>query len=296
VEALPKDRIEASDLTVAIDPGNGAGSLTSPRIFRELGCRVVTINAQPDGGFSGRDPEPVRENLTDLCSFVRAEGADLGVAHDGDADRAVFVDEQGSVIDGETALAALAASVVTVDSIVVGGVNASQRLVDVVTDAGGSMELTRVGSTFILNRVRELLETGEEVPIAGEGNGGIIFPAFRLGRDGAFVAGRFLDLIRETPASEVVRPFSTYFTERVNVPVESSADEERKLSAINQVADTEVAASVSRVDGFRFDYGDEWVLVRSSSTEPLIRVYAEARSQENAQGLARRFEEILANA
>ncbi len=296
VQALPADRIRESELTVAVDPGNGAGSLTSPRIFRELGCRVVTINSQPDGRFPGRDPEPVRENLTDLCSFVKAEGADLGIAHDGDADRAVFVDEQGEWIDGDTVLAVLAAAVVEDDSIVVSGVNVSQRLVDVVTEAGGSVELTRVGSTFILNRLRELMAAGERVPIAGEGNGGIIFPEYRLGRDGAFVAGRFLDLIRETPASEVTAPFDTYFTERVNIPVDSARDEENKLSAVGRVAERESVGSVSRVDGFRFEYDDGWVLVRPSGTEPLIRIYAEARSQSRAQALAGRFEDVLDDA
>lgn len=294
VGSLPADRIRERELTVAIDPGNGAGSLTSPRIFRELGCQVVTINSQPDGGFPGRDPEPVKENLSDLCSFVRSEGADLGIAHDGDADRAVFVDEQGEWIDGETVLAALAASVVDTESIVVSGVNVSQRLVDVVNDAGGSVELTRVGSTFILNRVRELMEAGTKVPIAGEGNGGIIFPEYRLGRDGAFVGGRFLDLIRNTPASELTAPFDTYYTERVNVPVDSAEDEATKLSMVRDVAETE-SASVSQVDGFRFEYNDGWVLVRPSGTEPLIRVYAEAQSRERALALANRFEQVLAD-
>lgn len=296
IDSLPVQRITDADLTVAVDPGHGAGSVTNPRIYRELGCRVVTINSYPDGKFPGRNPEPVPENLSDLCSFVTAENADLGIAHDGDADRAVFVDEHGECIDGDAALAALASVVLEDGDVVVSSVNVSQRLVNVVQESDASLELTPVGSTYILNRVRELKDAGERVPIAGEGNGGIIFPEYQLGRDGAFVAGRFMDLIGDETASEIIAPYDSYFTQRDNVPVESEADLARKLEAIKREANVDSEASVSTVDGFRFDYGDGWVLVRPSGTEPLVRIYAEAQSHGRAKEYAQRMKTVLKDA
>jgi len=204
--ATDREVIADADLTVALDPGHGAGSLTSPEFFRELGCRVVTVNAQPDGHFPGRDPEPVPDNLADLGRLVRATDADVGIAHDGDADRAIFFDENGDYVEGDATLAALAAAELEAGDTTVSAVNVSQRLVDVVTAVGAELELTPIGSTNIITRIEELEANGERVPVAGEGNGGIFFPEYRLSRDGAFTAARFLELVAERPVSEIVAP------------------------------------------------------------------------------------------
>jgi phosphomannomutase/phosphoglucomutase len=166
-----REPIAAADLTVALDPGHGAGCPTSPEFFRELGCRVHTVNATPDGHFPGRDPEPVAANLADLRRLVRSTDADLGVAHDGDADRAIFVDETGTHVEGDAALAALAADELEAGAVAVSAVNVSQRLVDAVEAAGADLELTPIGSTYIISRIQELRAEGEHVPVAGEGNG-----------------------------------------------------------------------------------------------------------------------------
>src|SRR6056297_1638442 len=152
--AVDRDRIADGNLTVALDPGHGAGALTSPDFFRELGCEVVTVNAQADGHFPGRPSEPVESNLRDLESLVRAADADVGIAHDGDADRAVFVDERGEFVAGEASLAALAAAELDAGDTAVAAVNVSQRLVDVCDDAGATLELTPIGATNIITRIR----------------------------------------------------------------------------------------------------------------------------------------------
>ncbi len=199
VAAVDAERIAAADLTVVVDPGHGAGSLVSPDLFRELGCTVHTVHAQPDGHFPGRDPEPVAEHLGDLRTYVESTDADLGIAHDGDADRAMFVDERGRHVPGESSLAALAAAELEAGDTVVSAVNASQRLVDVVEDAGAALSLSPIGSTNIVSRIRDLTAAGESVPIAGEGNGGLFFPRYRVARDGAYTAARFCELVAETP-------------------------------------------------------------------------------------------------
>ncbi|MEF8820417.1 MAG: phosphoglucosamine mutase [Haloferacaceae archaeon] len=273
------------DLTVALDPGHGAGALTSPPFLRELGCRVVTVNGQPDGHFPGREPEPVAEHLGDLRRLVRAADADVGVAHDGDADRAVFVDERGESIPGESSLAALCAAAVEPGDVVVSAVNVSSRVVDVVAEAGGRIERTAIGATNIVTRVRELRAEGVRVPVAGEGNGGVFFPEVRLARDGALAAARFLSLVAERPASEVVAPYRDYHAVRRNLSYEGGDERERILSAARAYAEASGAA-LDTTDGYRLDFDDGWVLVRPSGTEPKVRVYAEATDPDRAATLA----------
>jgi phosphomannomutase/phosphoglucomutase len=279
-----RDRIAGADLTVALDPGHGAGCLTTPEFLRELGCRVVTVNAQPDGHFPGRDPEPVAANLSDLRRLVRASDADVGIAHDGDADRAVFVDEAGRHVDGETSLAALAAAELEAGDAVVSAVNVSQRLVDVAEAAGAELELTPIGSTYLITRIRELRGAGRSVPVAGEGNGGVFFPGFRIARDGAYAAARFLDLLVDRPASEIAAGYAGYVTRRRNLEYDESGEREAMLSAAESYA-RDADADVTTLDGYRLDYGDGWVLVRPSGTEPLVRLYAEAGEADRAEAL-----------
>jgi phosphomannomutase/phosphoglucomutase len=290
--AVDRERIAAADLTVAIDPGHGAGAATSPRIFRELGCEVVTVNAQPDSRFPGRNPEPIAENLADLGRLVRTADADLGIAHDGDADRAIFFDERGEFVEGDSALAALAAEELSTGDVAVSAVNVSQRLVDVVDAADAALSLTPIGSTDIITRIRDLQADGESVPIAGEGNGGILFPGYRLARDGAYTAARFCELLADRPASEVVAPYDEYRFLRMDVEYDDDEEREALLGAIERVA-READATLDTTDGYRLDYGDSWVLARPSGTEPVVRVYAESSDPERTATLAERMHEAM---
>jgi phosphomannomutase/phosphoglucomutase len=288
-----RDAIAASDLTVALDPGHGAGCLTSPRFFRELGCRVVTLNAQPDGHFPGRNPEPVAGNLADLRRLVRSSDADVGIAHDGDADRAIFVDEDGRHIEGDASFAALAAAELDEEDVAVSAVNVSQRLVDVAAEIGAELALTPIGSTHLITRIRELEAEGEHVPIAGEGNGGVMFPDYRIARDGAYTAARFLELLVDRPASEVVSGYSDYTMVRRNVEYTDEDERTAMLEAAESYARS-ADAELTTLDGYRLDYGDAWVLARPSGTEPLVRLYAEARSEERAETLLESFHDAIA--
>ena len=293
--AVDRERVADAELTVAVDPGHGAGALTSPPVLAALGCTVKTVNAQPDGWFPGRDPEPVESALGELRALVRATDADLGIAHDGDADRAMFVDETGSHIEGAAALAALAAAELGADDTFVSAVNVSQRLVDVADRVGASVELTPIGSTYIITAIRELAAAGETVPVAGESNGGILFPGYRLARDGAYTAARFLELVSERPASEVVAPYDDYHNVRENLTYESEQERAAMVEAI-EVEAGESNAVVDATDGYRLDFGDAWVLARPSGTEPVVRVYAEAREHDRASALCARMAERVTDA
>jgi phosphomannomutase/phosphoglucomutase len=292
LDAVDREAIAGADLTVALDPGHGAGALTSPEFFRRLGCSVVTVNAQPDGHFPGRVPEPVRENLDDLGRLVRATEADVGIGHDGDADRAVFFDGEGTYLEGDATLAALAAAELSPGDTTVSAINVSQRLVDVAERTGATLELTPIGSTRIMTRIRELLDAGERVPVAGEGNGGVIFPAYRVNRDGAYTAARFLELLVDRPASAIVEPYDGYENVRINVEYETEAEREALIEAAESTATSE-DGDVTTIDGYRVDYGDAWVLVRPSGTEPVVRIYAEATDANRASDLADGFADAL---
>ncbi len=283
--AVDRERIAAADLTVVVDPGHGAGAAAGPDLLGALGCTVHTVNAQPDGRFPGRNPEPVAENLADLRAHVRATDADLGIAHDGDADRATFVDETGASINGDAALAALVDAAVGAGDAVVSAANATRRLVDVTEAAGARLELTPIGSTNIVTRVQALRADGQRVPVAGEGNGGVIFPDYRVARDGAYTAARFLELVADRPASEVVAEYDGYHNVRRDVRYGDPDRRSEMLDAVERVA-RDAVAELDTTDGYRLDYGDGWVLARPSGTEPVIRIYAEARSESRAEELA----------
>ncbi len=292
LDAVDRETIAAAELTVALDPGHGAGALTSPEFFRDLGCTVKTINAQPDGRFPGRNPEPVSANLDDLAQLVAATNADIGIAHDGDADRAIFFDETGAFVEGDAALAALTAAEADAGDTIVSAVNASQRLVDVATDVGATLELTPIGSTYIITAIRELQAAGESVAIAGEGNGGIIYPAYRIARDGAYTAARLCERLAERPLSDLVGPYDGYTNVRHNIPYRDDSERDAMVAAIEQVA-RDADVHVETTDGYRLDYGDAWVLARPSGTEPVVRVYAEARERARAETLARDMVESI---
>ena len=279
------DAIQEAEPTVTVDPGHGAGCFTSARCFRRLGCRVFTVNDTPDGLFPGRQPEPIPSVLDDLCRLTTANEAILGVAHDGDADRAVFVDEDGNVVPGDSILAILATELVEEGDVVVAAVNASDRLEVAVERNGGRLERTPIGSASIVSRVRELREAGETIALAGEGNGGIFLPEYGLVRDGLLVAVVVLRLAVERSLAERAADHAGYYLVRREVGFDSQSEKNRMLEALDRLA-TSANGPVNRTDGVRISQDDGWMLARASGTEPVIRVVAESTDPVRAARFA----------
>lgn len=280
VEALDRGTIADADLRVVVDAGTGAAGATSPSLCRRLGCEVISLNAQPDGTFPARTSEPVPEALDTLAETVDHVGADLGVAHDGDGDRAVFVDERGEIVDGGAVLAALATSVTDPGDAIVSAISAPSALADVAEENDADLELTPVGAVNVLTRVRQLQDSGQTVSIAGEQNGGIILPEFSLARDGGYTLGRMLELVAEAPLSELTAPYAAQVFRRRDLHV---ADENSMEGARGWASAQ--SGRLTDIDGIRVDFDDSWVLVRESGTEPLVRIYAEAPSEARAAAL-----------
>ncbi len=280
---VDRDTIARRRFRVILDCGNGASARTSPSLLRHLGCRFTTLNGHIDGTFPGHLSEPTEENLQDLVRTVPALGVDFGVAHDGDADRAVFVDGSGQYIPGERVQTLLARELVRSSGggVVVTPVTTSQSVEDVVRAEGGTVVYTRVGSPSV---TRAMLE--HRAVFGGEENGGYIFPKFQLARDGAMTVAVVLDLLarQERSLAEALVDLPRYFLVKERIPCPVPA-----RSVILERLQAELAQGAERVislDGIKVYRSRGWVLLRPSGTEPLLRVFAEAKEVEQARTLA----------
>ncbi len=281
---LSKSEVEAirgKKLKVAIDPGNGVGTLVAPTIAQRLGCEVFTVNAELDGRFPGRESEPRPDNLEALRALVKATGADMGVAFDGDADRSIFLNELGEPLWGDCSFSLVAKYYMTrhKGARVVTPVSSSNSIVDVVEAAGGSIYWTRVGSVDVS---RAMVENGIE--FGGEENGGVMYGPHLPVRDGSMTMALVLGIIagKSKPLSEIVAELPTYAQakDRVRCPNDLK---QRVLEALR----TKVAAPrVETMDGLKLVFGDRsWILIRPSGTEPIFRLYAEADAQTKVERL-----------
>ncbi len=274
-------------LKVVIDCSNGPAGKFTPKILRDMGCDVHTINAQPDGMFPGRLPEPLEKNLSGLMNAVVNAGADLGIAHDGDADRATFVDEKGNYINGDESLA-----VFTIDSLatekgkVVVPVNTSRKVIDSIVENDGEVELTPIGSPVIARRMKMV-----NARVGGEGNGGVIFPENMLCRDGIMTAAKMVEILAtsDLKLSEMVENLPDYTIIRSKF----TCPDDLKTKVLDDVKKAMSDLEVIDIDGVKIEGENWWVLLRPSGTEPIFRVTAEAKDPEMAQNKLDEFKVLL---
>jgi len=276
-------RIVRRRFSIVLDCGNGASVPTSPALLRALGCRVVTLNGHIDGTFPGHLSEPTEANLADLKRTVPAVGAEFGVAHDGDADRAVFVDASGRYVPGEEMLTVLARDAVerAPGSVVVTPVSAPESVEDAVRPFGGTVVYTRIGSPSVTHEMQ-----ARGAVFGGEENGGLIFPRLHLARDGAMTVAAVLDLLarRETDLASILEevPRYAFVKEKVGCPVALREKVAHRL--VERFSrDSEKVVTIDGVKAYR---PGGWVLLRPSGTEPLFRVFAQSKDPGTARALA----------
>ena len=277
---LVPDQTQSHRLKVVIDCGNGAGSVISPRLLRELGCEVIELNCVPNGYFP-RPAEPTPDALDQLCNVVKSEGADLGLAHDGDADRLVLVSEEGSPLSSEYTFALAADFLLNKrKGDIVATVSTSRMLDDVANRHGVKLHRTPVGVGFVVEKMREM-----GAVIGGEGTGGVIYPELQYTTDGIVSIAAIIQLLTESSEltiSEVIASIPSYAIckEKLEVPSQQIADVLLQLATEIYKDET-----LDLADGVKRVWEDRWVNIRKSGTESVIRVFSEAQTVTEAQEL-----------
>ncbi len=280
---IDPERIREKRFKVVVDAVNSTGGIAVPLLLDRLGVEVIPMYCTPNGDFP-HNPEPLKEHLGDICNKVVEEEADMGIVVDPDVDRLVFVDEKGELFGEEYTLVACADYVLghvpgnTVSNL------SSTRALRVVTEGhGGQYSPAAVGE---VNVVKEMKRTA--AVIGGEGNGGVIYPDSHYGRDALVGIALFLMLVveREESLSSIRAAYPSFFMSKKKIQLTPGLDTGQLLEAIYEKYRSE---SISRVDGVKIDFEEGWVHMRKSNTEPIIRVYTEAATQEEADQLADRF-------
>jgi phosphomannomutase/phosphoglucomutase len=280
-------------LRVVLDCGNGAGALVAPQLLERLGANVTPLFCESDGTFPNHHPDPtVVENLQDIIRAVRDEGADVGIALDGDADRIGVIDEQGEIVWGDHVLILYARDVLQrtgKGQAVIFDVKCSQALPDAIAAAGGKPIMWKTGHSLIKDKMK-----AEHAPVAGEMSGHMFFEEGFYGHDDAiYGAARLLGILADANAS-VSRLLSDVprFVSTPEIRVE--VDEERKFAIVDEaVKHFRAAHEVIDVDGVRVLYGDGWGLVRASNTQPVLVMRFEARSEQRLREIRGEFETWL---
>jgi phosphoglucosamine mutase len=270
---------------VALDFGSGAAYSVGLNLLRSLDCQIVCLNAQPDGHFPGRSPEPTVESLSALATAVKGMDCDIGLAYDADADRVSIIDERGNFVDGDVALAAFASYMLRrrCRGVVILPIDASLAVQEAVEKSGGHVAWTKVGDA----NIAEAIEIKKAI-FGGEPCGAWIHPAFHLCPDGILSSVLVLKALeeQETTASGFFSGIKKYPMKRGKI----QCREDAKVNAMNKIVSRLPTAvgeivEVTEIDGIRVQVPEGWVLVRASGTEPAIRITVEARSIEWAEHL-----------
>lgn len=291
VLALPQvDRqaIAQAGFRVAVDAVNSTGGIAIPELLRALGVEDITLlNCTPDGHFA-HNPEPLKENLGQICRTVAETGADMGIVVDPDVDRLAFIDERGEMFGEEYTLVAIADYILSLGK---GGdtasnLSSSRALADVTAAHGGRYEAAAVGE---VNVVALMKKNG--CVIGGEGNGGIIFPELHYGRDALVGVALMLTCLakKKTTLSALRAQLPAYFMSKTKISLTPDIDVDGILAKMKEKY---AAERITDIDGVKIDFAESWAHLRKSNTEPIIRIYTEARTQEQADRLG---ETILAD-
>jgi len=279
LDLVNTDLIRKTKLKVVIDAINSSGGIIVPLLLNELNIDYSCIYCKPTGDFQ-HNPEPLKENLTELCKKVVEEKADLGIAVDPDVDRLVFVCENGEIFGEENTLVACADYVLSKNpGSTVSNLSSTRGLKDVTEKQGQSYYASAVGEVNVVNKMKEC-----NAVIGGEGNGGVIYPESHYGRDAIVGIGLFLSLLIEKniSVSELLSIYPKYkmVKEKINLSKEIDVDK-----ILNKLAIKYNNENINETDGLKVDFKDSWVHLRKSNTEPIIRIYGEGKSEEIANSL-----------
>ena len=282
-----KEAIEKSNFRVVVDGVNSTGGIAIPLLLERLGVHAVKLYCEPTGHFP-HNPEPLKEHLTDLSNLVVKENADFGIVVDPDVDRLAFVCEDGDMFGEEYTLVACADYVLSkTKGNTVSNMSSSRALRDVTEKHGQTYEASAVGEVNVVALMKK-----NNAIIGGEGNGGIIYPELHYGRDSLVGVALFLSLLAEKnmKVSELRNSYPSYFMSKKKIQLTPDLDVDEILKTMESRYAHE---NITTIDGVKIDFAKNWVHLRKSNTEPIIRIYTEAKSQIEADELANKIIEEI---
>ena len=283
LEMVDVEAVKARKFKVVVDAVNSIGGVVIPALLRALGCDVVEVNCTPDGNFA-HNPEPLAEHLTEISRVVVEEKADLGVVVDPDVDRLALVNEDGTMFGEEYTLVAVADYILSQSKgNTVSNLSSSRALSDVTKAYGGEYSASAVGEVNVVTKMKEV-----GAVIGGEGNGGVIYPALHYGRDALVGVALFLTHLvkKNCTMTELRATYPAYYASKNKIQLTPEIDVDKVLLEMKA---RYAGENVNDIDGVKIDFPENWVHLRKSNTEPIIRVYTEAKSADEADALAQRI-------
>ena len=277
------EKVKARKFKVVVDAVNSIGGVVIPALLRRLGCEVVELNCEPNGQFA-HNPEPLPQNLTEISEVIVREGADLGVVVDPDVDRLALVNENGTMFGEEYTLVAIADYILShTKGNTCSNLSSSRALSDVTLAHGGEYAASAVGEVNVVTKMKEI-----GAVIGGEGNGGVIYPELHYGRDALVGVALFLTYLAELniPMTELRKRYPAYYASKNKIELTPAIDVDKLLLTMKERYAHE---RVNDIDGVKIDFAEHWVHLRKSNTEPIVRIYTEAKSQEFADEVAQQF-------
>ena len=281
------EKIKAKKLKIVVDAVNSTGGIIVPDFLNKLDIEVIKLYCEPNGNFS-HNPEPLKNNLKDLSNKVIETGADMGIAVDPDVDRLVFMCENGELFGEENTLVACSDYVLSkTPGNTVSNLSSSRALNDITLEYNQTHYYSAVGEVNVIEKMKEV-----NAIIGGEGNGGVIYPESHYGRDAIVGIGLFLSLYceRDLSASNLLNTYPKYYMVKEKINLSSSINLDKIL---NQIAEKYKNEKIDLVDGVRIDFIDSWVQLRKSNTEPIIRIYSEAKSEEKSNNLISEIKTLI---
>jgi phosphomannomutase len=284
LELVDVDAIQKANFKVVVDGVNSTGGIFIPALLKELNVECIELYCTPNGHFP-HNPEPLKEHLTDISELVVKENADFGIVVDPDVDRLALICEDGSMFGEEYTLVACADYVLgrLGGGNTVSNLSSSRALRDVTQSHGGNYQASAVGEVNVVVKMKET-----NAAIGGEGNGGIIYPQSHYGRDSLVGVALFLSQLahKKVSCKALRESYPSYFMSKNKIQLTPQIDVDAILKSM---ANTYANEEVNTIDGVKIDFAEQWIHLRKSNTEPIIRIYTEAKSQAAADALAERF-------
>ncbi|MDD6895057.1 MAG: phosphoglucosamine mutase [Prevotellaceae bacterium] len=284
------EAVKARRFRVCVDTINSVGGVILPRLFEALGVEYTILNGQPTGHFA-HNPEPLERNLQGIMQEVKNGDYDLGIVVDPDVDRLAFISEDGSMFGEEYTLVSVADYILThTPGNTVSNLSSTRALRDVTLRHGGQYFASAVGEVNVTTKMKEV-----GAIIGGEGNGGVIYPESHYGRDALVGIALFLSLLaeRNLTMTQLRATLPTYYIAKNRIDLTPDTDIDAILQRIKQMYANE---QVTDIDGVKIDFADKWVHLRKSNTEPIIRVYSEAATMEEADALGKEIMKVVLEA